>query len=466
MLFYEELDRFGDNMALVCDNGARYTYMELERLVSIFAERVYSPQKKLAFLVTSNCEESLWGYLGFMRAGVVPLLIGKKTSYELFLSLLNCYRPSWIWAEESFYCEQPQYRHGTYVLSKLDSFSYDIHPDLCVLHTTSGSTGSPKCVRQSKDNVEYMSSSTARYLGLTECDSMISTLPMNYAYGTNCLQTHLLVGAKLILTENSILSRAFWETFRREEATNFGGVVFTYEMLQKMRFSMMDLPSLRLLTQAGGKFERDAILRFLPPLHEKNVTLTVFYGQTEGTSFMSIVPPKKAIEKAGTIGVPFEGMSFSLIDNDGNLITRTNTRGELVVDGPAICMGYAEKCTELNLGDEWHGHLVTGDYVTVDEDGYYTVVGRKKRFLKVHGERVSLDEIESLLRDRGYNNACKGTDDHVEIFTTETDLGRVLMEINKLTAINRECLNVYHVSEIPRNEAGKVQYAALDTARS
>lgn len=464
MYFFENLDRFGDNQALVCENGVRYTYTELERQVSRFADCVFCPERKLAFLVTSNCEESVWGYIGLIRAGVVPLMIGKKVSYELFQTLLNYYHPAWVWAEESYFCYNPQYRHGNYVLSKMDSVPYDIHPDLCVLHTTSGSTGSPKCVRQSKANVEYMSALTAKYLGLTEHDSMISTLPMNYGYGTNSLQIHLRVGAKIIMTENSILSREFWETFRREKATNFGGVVFTYDMLQKMHISTMELPSLRFLTQAGGKFEKNAIEKFLPPMQAKGVDLTVFYGQTEGTCFMSIVPPEKALEKAGTIGVPYDGLTFSIIDDDGNSVKKPHTRGELVIDGPAICMGYAEKCEELNLGDEWHGHLVTGDYVTVDEDGYYTIVGRKKRFLKIHGERVSLDEIEGLLRERGYNNACKGKDDHVEIYTTENDLDKVMTDINNLTAINRECLSVFRVTEIPRNEAGKVQYAALDSA--
>lgn len=75
-----------------------------------------------------------------------------------------------------------------------------------------------------------------------------------------------------------------------------------------------------------------------------------------------------------------------------------------------------------------------------------------------------LSEVESLLRERGYDNACKGKDDMVQIYTTEADIGKVMADINKLTAINRECLSVYRVSEIPRNEAGKVTYAALDAA--
>lgn len=464
MKFYENLDRFGDHTALACDDGVRFSYTELERQVREFADRIYSPERKLAFLVTNNCAESVWGYVGMMRAGVVPLLIGRKVSKELFDFLMGCYHPAWVWAEESYFCENPQYRHGNYVLSKMSFETYDIHPDLCVMHTTSGSTGSPKCVRQSQANVEYMSTQTAKYLGLTENDSNISTLPMNYGYGTNCIQTHLLVGGKLIMTQESILSRKFWDIFREEKATNFGGVVFTYDMLKKMHFSTMDVPSLRFMTQAGGKFERDAILNFMPAMQAKGVDLTVFYGQTEGTCFMSIVKPEMALAKAGTIGIPYEGLNFSLIDEDGSLITKPNTRGELVIDGPAICMGYAEHWNELSLGDDWHGHLVTGDYVTVDEDGYYTIVGRKKRFLKIHGERVSLDEVESLLRERGYDNACKGKDDMVQIYTTEADIGKVMADINKLTAINRECLSVYRVSEIPRNEAGKVTYAALDAA--
>ena len=462
MRFYEQLDRFGSRTAMVCDDGTKYTFQELEQQAARFAEQVYTPGRRLGILVSNNVEQAVWGYVGFMKAGVVPLMISRKVTPELFRFLLDRYHPTWVWSEESFFCENPQYRHGEYVLSKLDYEPYPIHPELATMLTTSGSTGSPKCVRQTFDNIDFSNRSTISCVGLTENDSFITTLPLNYGYGLNFLQMHLLTGGKMIMTRDGIMTREFWNLLRDERATSFGGVTFTYEVLKKLHFTSMDTPSLRYLTQAGSKMEREAILDIVPALNKKGIDFIVFYGQTEATCFMSYVPPAWQLTKAGCIGIPIPGGALSMIDDNGAPMQTVGKRGELVYHGPNVTFGYAESYAELNRGDDWSGCLVTGDYVTIDEDGFYTIAGRKKRFLKIHGERVSLDEIEFLLKKQGYDNACKGADDHAQIFTTEADIGKVMADLNRLTKINRECLEVYRVSELPRNESGKLLYAELE----
>lgn len=463
MKFYENLDRFGDSPALACDDGVKYTYRQLEAQAEMFAQRVYSPVRRLAFVIVNNCEQTVWGYLGFLRAGVVPLMLGSKLSEELFDRLCALYHPTWIWAEESFFCENEQYRHGSYVLSKLEAEPYEIHPELCMMLTTSGSTGSPKCVRQTKSNLEINSTDTVAHLGLSQSEAFITTLPMNYTYGLMLVQSHLLAGAKLIMNRASVLSRDFWQLLKDEKATSFAGVPFTYDMLRRLHFTSMDLPSLRYVTQAGGKMERDAILEVATALNKKGKDFIVMYGQTEGTCFMSYVPAQSQISQAGSIGIPFNSGSFSLIDEQGSPITELGKSGELVFSGTTVSFGYAEGRQDLSKGDVWQGYLPTGDLAVCNADGYYTIVGRKKRFLKIHGERINLDEVEDLLRKRGYENVCRGKDDNISIYTTHTDTASVLQEISAMTGINRECLTVQRISEIPRGEAGKVLYSALDS---
>ncbi len=464
MRFYEQLDRFGSRTAMVCDDGTRYTFQALEQQAARFAELVYTPERRVAFLVSNNVEQTVWGYVGFMKAGVAPLMVGSKTTPELFRSLLDRYHPTWVWAEESFFCENPQYRHGDYVLSRLDYAPYPIHPELATMLTTSGSTGSPKCVRQSYSNIEFSNESGIEAFSLTENDSFITTLPLNYCYSLNLMQMHLLSGAKLIMNRAGVMSRDFWNLLREERATGFAGVTFTYEVLKKLRFPSMDTPSLRYVTQAGSKMEREAILDMAPKLNQKGIDFLVFYGQTEATCFISYVPPEWQLAKAGCIGISIPGGKLSMIDDNGAPMQAIGQRGELVFEAPNVAFGYAQDYSELNRGDDCNGRLATGDYVTVDEDGFYTIAGRKKRFLKIHGERVSLDEIESLLKKQGHEAACKGTDDHIQIYTTEADTGTVMADISALTKINRECLSVYRVSEIPRSEAGKIHYAALESS--
>lgn len=89
-----------------------------------------------------------------------------------------------------------------------------MHPDLALLLTTSGSTGSPKLVRQSRRNIESNARAIVRYLEIGEEERAITTLPMNYTYGLSIVQSHLLAGASLILTGRSVVEPEFWALFR------------------------------------------------------------------------------------------------------------------------------------------------------------------------------------------------------------------------------------------------------------
>ena len=97
-----------------------------------------------------------------------------------------------------------------------------------------------------------------------------------------------------------------------------------------------------------------------------------------------------------------------------------------------------------------------------DTDGYYYVVGRKKRFLKIYGNRVNLMEVEELLRQQGYESACVGEDDHMRIFTTSENTGDVHGYIAKVTGINHAAFEVFKVNKIYRNSSGKVLYSEFE----
>ena len=121
------------------------------------------------------------------------------------------------------------------------------------------------------------------------------------------------------------------------------------------------------------------------------------------------------------MGVAIPGGKFSLIDVDGNQVTEPEIVGELVYEGANVTLGYAEKGEDLAKGDERFGKLITGDMAKKDADGFYYVVGRKKRFLKIFGNRVNLDETERLIKHHfdGLDCACAGKDDLMYIFITD-----------------------------------------------
>ena len=288
---------------------------------------------------------------------------------------------------------------------------------------------------------------------------------MSYTYGLSIINSHLYKGAAILLTECSVMEQKFWDFFKRQKATTFGGVPYTYKMLQFIGFQDMVLPSLKVMTQAGGKLPI-ALQKFFTEYGKKNhCPLIVMYGQTEATARMAYLPWKDADKKQGSIGIAIPGGYFRLEDAEGNVIQDSYKTGELIYRGKNVTMGYAVNRQSLTGGDERYGRLATGDLAYRDEEGYYYIAGRKKRFLKLLGNRISLDETESLLVQAfpKLDFACIGTDERMKVFYSgetgdEKQIGQFLSQ--KLRLFKKNFV-VCKIEAIPRNASGKILYEQL-----
>ncbi len=339
-----------------------------------------------------------------------------------------------------------------------------LHPELALLMTTSGSTGSPKLVRQSATNVFVNAAAIVDYLEIGEFDRAITTLPMSYTYGLSIVNSHLLAGAELLLTDISIMQREFWTFFQKEKATSIAGVPYTYEMLKRLKFTDMMLPSLKYMTQAGGRLRKDLHKEFAEFAENSRKRFYVMYGQTEATARMSYLPYVHALKKVGSIGVAIPGGALFLEDENGNQIEEPHVAGELVYHGRNVTHGYATCLADLAKDDENNGVLHTGDMAEMDEDGYFFITGRKKRFLKIFGNRVSLDECEDLIAKKySLECACTGKDDEMHIYITGKVGSEVVSEfIAGKTGLNPKAFVVKHIEAIPRSGSGKVAYGELE----
>ena len=288
------------------------------------------------------------------------------------------------------------------MLERRDTRDISLHPNLALMLSTSGSTGSPKLVRLGHRNVASNAQSIAEYLGLSAAERPITSLPMAYSYGLSIINSHLAVGATLVLTSRGVLEKDFWSAMAEYECTSFAGVPYTYQMLLRVGLLKKSLPSLRTLTQAGGRLDPSYIEQVRTIASERGWSFYVMYGQTEASPRISYVPPAELHRKVGSIGIPVPGGSLE-VDPDG----------ELVYSGPNVMLGYAQCEADLCKGDELGGVLKTGDLGRRDEDGFFYVTGRRSRFLKMFGQRFSLDEIENELASRLHSPvACRGSDDH------------------------------------------------------
>ena len=464
-MFLDIEQKDSNKLAALEDNNRQITYGQLSDVAYDIEKSIGS--RNLVFIMCHNSIASLAGYVGLLGSGNVPLLLSADLDSELLTYLLDTYKPNYIWCPvdyDMFRSCEDTYTYDNYVLYSYSDGKIDLYDELALLLTTSGSTGSPKLVRQSYTNITSNAKAIAEYLELDDTERPITMLPMNYTYGLSVIHSHLLIGATILMTDNSYAQKAFWDFFKDCEATSIVGVPFTYEILKKLRFFRMQLPSLRYMTQAGGKLLPELHKEFAEYALNNNIRFYVMYGQTEATARMSYLPYEKSLEKYGSMGIAISGGEFSLIDVNGEVIDTADTIGELVYKGPNVTLGYAESLIDLSKGDERNGVLFTGDMAKRDMDGYYYIVGRKKRFLKIYGNRVNLDECERLIQGgfEGIECACVGSDDNMIIYVTKSDINiEVVDYISERTGLNRKAFEVRYIDTIPKNDSGKKLYTQL-----
>lgn len=463
--------------SLFCDEyGLKPVFRSVEGdfsikdIYSIFPTEVTTAlARKLVFCLVENDVAGLSGYLRLLLSNAVPLMLNAAIPNSQLYTLLLAYRPNYVWVskkrEHEFVSATCLLEFSGYCLLRLDSPNHIIHDDLALLLPTSGSTGSPKFVRLSKNNIVSNAKSIAHYLELNPAERPITTLPPSYSYGLSILHSHLFVGATVLVTNLTFFDRGFWDFVRDERVTSLAGVPYHYEMLKKLRFFKINLPDLRTMTQAGGRLDPALTLEFSEYCTKHQKRFFTMYGQAEATARMAYLPYECAISKVGSIGQAIPGGRFWLENSQGVVIDGVRVGGELIYAGENVSLGYASSSDDLKKGDENFGVLHTGDLAMRDADGYYYIVGRLKRFIKLFGNRINLTEVESFLTANGVEAACTGVDDRLEIYTT-LQVSEPAIEIKKKVAtflnVALQGLVVFSVRSIPRNEAGKILYSELN----
>lgn len=475
-----------EKTALLGEAGQSVTYGELCDAVLTFAGQL--PPRGLGFLLCRNTPEAVIGYLGALESGNVPLLLDANLEESIFKALFLTYRPAWIWMplERKRGEELPGravYGLDSYGLFQTGQQPCVLHPSLALLLATSGSTGSPKLVRLSRKNIESNAKAIAAYLQIQPFDRPVTSLPMQYTYGLSIIHSHLLMGSCILLTTKSVVQKEFWDFLEAQGATSLSGVPYTYRILDRLKFCQRKPGTLQVLTQAGGRLPENLQRKFGTWAQENGVRFYVMYGQTEATARMSYLPPQRCLDKIGSIGIPIPGGKFWIRDAEdftkgsagelgyeGENIAAAATGaalckpGELVYEGENVTLGYALKQEDLRKGDEREGVLFTGDLACRDTEGYYYIVGRKSRFVKLFGMRVSLDACEKLLSKQYPNceSACIGEDDRLCIYVTDLEVAKECRSyLADILHVSPRVLHSYYLEELPKNDAGKVQYAAL-----
>ncbi len=451
MYFFEKNEQFKNRVFCIDETGATYTYRQVWEIGDTIIAKI--PERSLVLLMTANDVASVSAYLALLRRRCPVILMGRHTEPELTQRMQETYRPAFVIDGEH--------------VTECGKSEGSIASELALLLSTSGSTGAQKLVRLSYDNLQSNCDSIVRYLGLTEEERPITTLPMEYTYGLSVIHSHAAVGASIILTDRTFVDPKFWDLVSGQKATSMAGVPYSYEMLHRLHIERMDLPELKTLTQAGGHLKADLHETFGTWAQETGRRLFIMYGQTEATARMSYIPPEKCLDKIGSIGIPVPGGQIELADEAGQEITEPGVSGELIYKGPNVSLGYAVCREDLAKGDENGGRLATGDMAYRDEDGYFFITGRKKRFLKLYGKRISLDQLQDDLQEI-YDTpdlVCTGDDlSGVHVWKTAAagaEDESLLQLFWDRWGIRENMVQIRQIDAIPRNASGKTIYKDL-----
>lgn len=464
-LFENLSDLYANNMAVISETNESLSYAKLDEVSNYLKDKL--PQRTLIFCLNKNSLGSFCGYFSFLKNKVVPLMLEAKIDSELLENLISLYKPAYLWLPNEDTSKFPKGEVVCsvfdYSLLKLESQNtFKLNEDLALLLATSGSTGSPKLVMLTYENIKSNAFSIIEYLSIDNKERPITTLPMSYSFGLSIINSHLYSGATILLINRSLFEKDFWAFLKVQKATSLSGVPYTFEMLKKLRFTKMDLPYLNTLTQAGGKMNIDLNKEFAEFCHSNDKRLFVMYGQTEATARMSYLPHEKSLSKLGSMGIAIPGGQFSLINENGQTITESNVAGELVYKGRNVSLGYAECGEELLKSDENKGVLITGDMAKRDDDSFYYIVGRKKRFVKIFGNRINLDETERLLKNIVPDCACVGNDDQMFIYINEESRSEEVRKfISTKTGVHHSAFSIRIIDKIPKNSSGKTIYSGL-----
>jgi long-chain acyl-CoA synthetase len=447
--------------------GIMHTYYDVLKSITHCSKSFANDRKKLAFLAAANTVDSVLAYLTLLDLGYAIYLSNQDSDPANLSDAIERYKPDILAGFDVAPLRDYEIQQSGLALpvaQRRSDTATQLHPDLAILLSTSGTTGSCKFVRLSHTNILANAHSIATYLGLTPTDRAISMLPLAYSYGLSVLHSHLVSGASIVLSQDPIVAREFWQAFNRQGCTSLVGVPYTHQTLLKLGIFRRPPKSLRYVTQAGGRLDPALALEIHTLLSVHSIPFFVMYGQTEATARIAYLAPEQLPTKVGSIGKAIPGGALSII-NQGNKPAGAHTTGEVVYRGPNVMMGYAESPVDLSRGDDQGGVLRTGDLGFFDQEGFFFLTGRMKRIAKILGMRINLDEVEALLGTLCPVAAVE-VNDAIHCFyrgDSGCDIEQMRSFITAKLNLPSDYIVFRPIREIPRLSNGKCDYQTLAT---
>ncbi len=410
------LDGKDPNRTALVGLDREWTYGEISSGVDRIASYLVASgiaKGERAVLLADNSAFWVAAYLGIVEAGLVCVPVPASANSEYIRWICEDTEPKALFVQSRYIAKLPPGLAARIVtdvggvghpeilsVDELEPAARNLivpetsDDDLACLMFTSGSTGRPRGVMVSHGNIRANTESIIEYLELTASDRIMTVLPFHYCFGTSLLHTHLRVGGTLVLDHRFMYPEKVLQRMCETECTGFAGVPSHYQiLLRRTSLRKMSFPSLRYVQQAGGHLPAPFVRELQEALPETKIF--VMYGQTEATARLSYLPPESVMSKPGSIGRAIPGVKLSVLKETGEP-AEPGEIGELVAEGSNVTKGYW-RCPEVSAAVFREGKLYTGDTAVLCQDGFLSIVGRAKDFIKCGGTRTSCKQIEDTL---------------------------------------------------------------------
>lgn len=317
---------------------------------------------------------------------------------------------------------------------------------------TSGSSGSPKLVPISTNNLLSNTSAIIRSLSISQDDSAITILPIHYTYGLSVINMILSTGGTVFISSISTVQPQFRDLLLTYQPTIFTGVPYHFEIEKKLSFRNILTPSIKKITQAGGKLAIKLQQQIVDHILHSEVKFFVMYGQTEATARISCFDLASYPSKIGSVGRLLDNLTVSTKP------TRDKP-SEILIEGPSVTMGPLTSWSALKNNQNINLILHTGDIGYFDDDHFLYITGRASRFAKIAGVRFNLDSLEQELTDK-YNTPVYLVSDDIKLFIFILE-NHQFSSKPKITGIHPTLIKVVGIIEPPLKSSGKIDYTAL-----
>jgi malonyl-CoA/methylmalonyl-CoA synthetase len=473
-----------DSQFLVTSKGRQVSYLELNdasaRIANCLLESGASPGDRVTVQVEKSVE-SIFLYLACLRSGLVyhPLNTAYKSS-ELSFFIKNAEPTIVVCSTEAIDTYKSIVsKEGIKTFLTLDSdgsgtlmqeaarFSNNCETKQCkgsetaALLYSSGTTGQPKGIVLSHDNLLKNGETLVNTWGFSSSDRLLHMLPIYHVHG-------LFVGLNTIFLSGA--SMIWCEGFNAEEAienlpdcTVMMGVPTYYtRLLSNSKLSKECCSNMRLFISGSAPLLKETFDNFQD---KTGHTILERYGMTE--TGMNTSNPLNGERRAGTVGLPLSGVTVRVVDESGEGMVTYET-GDLQIKGPNVFSGYwrmPDKSAEDFTED---GFFNTGDKGTIDSDGYVSIVGREKDMIITGGLNVYPKEIELIIDE------IHGVKESAVVGVADSDFGEAVIAVivsdgstlneEKIISICKAQLanfkvpkRICFIEDLPRNAMGKIQ---------